>query len=272
LEAMGISVEFSHHEGAPGQQEIDLRYADALTMADNVMTFRYVVKEVAITQGVRASFMPKPFTDQPGSGMHTHVSLFEGDRNAFYDAEDPYQLSDTGKMFVAGLLKHAREISGVTNQWVNSYKRLIVGGEAPTAVCWGHANRSALVRVPMYSPGKSSSRRVEIRSLDSACNPYLAYAVILAAGLKGIEKGYELPPPAEDDVWSLTDRERRAAGYDNLPQNLGEALAEMENSELLPEALGEHVYDFFLRNKRTEWDAYRRSVTPYELRTLLPVL
>ncbi|GAA1306638.1 glutamine synthetase family protein [Saccharothrix xinjiangensis] len=272
LEAMGISVEFSHHEGAPGQQEIDLRYADALTMADNVMTFRYVIKEVAITQGVRASFMPKPFTDQPGSGMHTHVSLFEGDRNAFYDAEDPYQLSDTGKMFVAGLLKHAREISGVTNQWVNSYKRLIVGGEAPTAVCWGHANRSALVRVPMYSPGKSSSRRVEIRSLDSACNPYLAYAVILAAGLKGIEKGYELPPPAEDDVWSLTDRERRAAGYDNLPQNLGEALAEMENSELLPEALGEHVYDFFLRNKRTEWDAYRRSVTPYELRTLLPVL
>ncbi|WP_033442667.1 glutamine synthetase family protein [Saccharothrix sp. NRRL B-16314] len=272
LEAMGISVEFSHHEGAPGQQEIDLRYADALTMADNVMTFRYVIKEVAITQGVRASFMPKPFSDQPGSGMHTHVSLFEGDRNAFYDAEDPYQLSDTGKMFVAGLLKHAREISGVTNQWVNSYKRLIVGGEAPTAVCWGHANRSALVRVPMYSPGKSSSRRVEIRSLDSACNPYLAYAVILAAGLKGIEKGYELPPPAEDDVWSLTDRERRAAGYDNLPQNLGEALTEMENSELLPEALGEHVYDFFLRNKRTEWDAYRRSVTPYELRTLLPVL
>ncbi|QQQ77355.1 glutamine synthetase [Saccharothrix sp. 6-C] len=272
LEAMGISVEFSHHEGAPGQQEIDLRYADALTMADNVMTFRYVIKEVAITQGVRASFMPKPFTDQPGSGMHTHVSLFEGDRNAFYDAEDPYQLSDTGKMFVAGLLKHAREISGVTNQWVNSYKRLIVGGEAPTAVCWGHANRSALVRVPMYSPGKSSSRRVEIRSLDSACNPYLAYAVILAAGLKGIEKGYELPPPAEDDVWSLTDRERRAAGYDNLPQNLGEALTEMENSELLPEALGEHVYDFFLRNKRAEWDGYRRSVTPYELRNLLPVL
>ncbi|MBB5956059.1 glutamine synthetase [Saccharothrix tamanrassetensis] len=272
LEAMGISVEFSHHEGAPGQQEIDLRYADALTMADNVMTFRYVVREVAITQGVRASFMPKPFSDQPGSGMHTHVSLFEGDRNAFYDAEDPYQLSDTGKAFVAGLLKHAREISGVTNQWVNSYKRLIVGGEAPTAVCWGHANRSALVRVPMYSPGKSSSRRVEIRSLDSACNPYLAYAVILAAGLKGVEKGYELPPAAEDDVWSLTDRERRAAGYDNLPQNLGEALVEMENSELLAEALGEHVYDFFLRNKRTEWDAYRRSVTPYELRTLLPVL
>jgi glutamine synthetase len=272
LEAMGISVEFSHHEGAPGQQEIDLRYADALTMADNVMTFRYVVKEVALTQQVRASFMPKPFTDQPGSGMHTHVSLFEGDQNAFYDSEDPYELSKTGKAFVAGLLKHAREISAVTNQWVNSYKRLIVGGEAPTAVCWGHANRSALVRVPMYSPGKASSRRVEIRSLDSACNPYLAYAVVLAAGLKGVEEGYELPPQAEDDVWGLTDAERRAAGYDNLPQNLGEALAEMERSELLAETLGEHVFDFFLRNKRNEWDAYRRSVTPYELRTLLPLL
>jgi glutamine synthetase len=272
LEAMGISVEFSHHEGAPGQQEIDLRYADALTMADNVMTFRYVVKEVALTQGVRASFMPKPFSDQPGSGMHTHVSLFEGDRNAFYEGEDPYELSDTGKAFVAGLLRHAREISAVTNQWVNSYKRLIVGGEAPSAVCWGHANRSALVRVPMYSPGKASSRRVEIRSLDSACNPYLAYAVILAAGLKGIREGYELPPAAEDDVWSLTDAERRAAGYAHLPQNLGEALAEMESSELLAETLGEHVFDFFLRNKRNEWDAYRRSVTPYELRTLLPIL
>ncbi|MFC5287412.1 type I glutamate--ammonia ligase [Actinokineospora guangxiensis] len=272
LEAMGISVEFSHHEGAPGQQEIDLRYADALTMADNVMTFRYVIKEVALTQGVHASFMPKPFTDQPGSGMHTHVSLFEGDQNAFYDSEDPYQLSATGKAFVAGLLRHAREISAITNQWVNSYKRLMVGGEAPSAVCWGHANRSALVRVPMYSPGKASSRRVEIRSLDSACNPYLAYSVILAAGLKGIAEGYELPPAAEDDVWSLSDRERRAAGYAHLPQNLGEALTEMENSELLAETLGEHVFDFFLRNKRSEWDAYRRSVTPYELRTMLPVL
>lgn len=272
LEAMGISVEFSHHEGAPGQQEIDLRYADALTMADNVMTFRYVVKEVAITQGVRASFMPKPFTDQPGSGMHTHVSLFEGDGNAFYDAEDPYELSDTGKAFVAGLLKHAREITGVTNQFVNSYKRLIVGGEAPTAVCWGHANRSALVRVPMYSPGKASSRRVEVRSLDSACNPYLAYAVIIAAGLKGVQEGYELPPAAEDDVWSLTESERRAAGYASLPQNLGEALREMEHSELLAETLGEHVYEFFLRNKRAEWDAYRSKVTPFELSTFLPIL
>ncbi|GAA4613988.1 type I glutamate--ammonia ligase [Saccharopolyspora hordei] len=272
LEAMGISVEFSHHEGAPGQQEIDLRYADALTMADNVMTFRYVVKEVALTQGVRASFMPKPFSEQPGSGMHTHFSLFEGDQNAFYHPENPYELSDIGRAFVAGILHHAREISAVTNQWVNSYKRLVVGGEAPTAVCWGHANRSALVRVPMYSPGKASSRRVEVRSLDSACNPYLAYSVILAAGLRGVDKGYELPPATEDDVWSLTERERRAAGYANLPQNLNEALSEMESSELVAETLGEHVFDFFLRNKRDEWNAYRSRVTPYELRTLLPML
>ncbi|CAM00933.1 glutamine synthetase [Saccharopolyspora erythraea NRRL 2338] len=272
LEAMGISVEFSHHEGAPGQQEIDLRYADALTMADNVMTFRYVVKEVALTQGVRASFMPKPFSAQPGSGMHTHFSLFEGDRNAFYHPEDPFELSEIGRAFVAGILKHAREISAVTNQWVNSYKRLVVGGEAPTAVCWGHANRSALVRVPMYSPGKSSSRRVEVRSLDSACNPYLAYATILAAGLQGVQKGYELAPATEDDVWSLTDSERKAAGYANLPQNLNEALDEMESSDLVAETLGEHVFDFFLRNKRNEWDAYRSHVTPYELRTLMPML
>src|ERR671921_464150 len=272
LEAMGISVEFSHHEGGPGQQEIDLRYADALTMADNIMTFRYVVKEVAITQGVQASFMPKPFTEHPGSAMHTHFSLFEGDRNAFHDPDDPYELSETGKAFVAGVLRHAREITAVTNQWVNSYKRLIVGGEAPTNVCWGHANRSALVRVPMYSPGKSSTRRVEIRSLDSACNPYLAYAVILGAGLQGIQKGYELPPPTEDDVWSLTETERRAMGYESLPQNLHEALVAMEHSEMVAEILGEHVFDFFLRNKRAEWDAYRRHVTPYELATYLPVL
>jgi glutamine synthetase len=272
LESMGISVEFNHHEGAPGQQEIDLRYADALTMADNIMTFRYVVKEVAMTQGVRASFMPKPFTQYPGSGMHTHFSLFEGDRNAFHDPADPYQLSDTGKAFVAGVLRHAREITAVTNQFVNSYKRLVVGGEAPTTVCWGHANRSALVRVPMYAPGKSASRRVEIRSLDSACNPYLAFAALLGAGLTGIQKGYELGEPAGDDVWSLTEIERRALGYEALPQNLIEALSAMEHSELVAEILGEHVFDFFLRNKRSEWDAYRRNVTPYELATYLPVL
>ncbi len=272
LEAMGISVEFSHHEGGPGQQEIDLRYADALTMADNIMTFRYLVKEVAITQGVRASFMPKPFTEHPGSAMHTHVSLFEGDQNAFHDAAEPFELSKTGKAFVAGVLRHAREMSAVTNQFVNSYKRLVVGGEAPTAVCWGHANRSALVRVPMYSPGKASSRRVEVRSLDSAANPYLAYAAIIGAGLKGIAESYELPPAAEDNVWSLTEGERRAMGYQTLPQNLDGALQSFEQSDLMAEILGEHVFDFFLRNKRSEWDAYRRNVTPYELATYLPIL
>jgi glutamine synthetase len=272
LEQMGISVEFSHHEGGPGQQEIDLRYADALTMADNIMTFRYVVKEVAMQQGVHASFMPKPFSGHPGSAMHTHFSLFEGDRNAFHDAEDPYSLSETGRAFVAGVLRHAREITAVTNQWVNSYKRLIVGGEAPTAVCWGHANRSALARVPMYSPGKSSTRRVEIRTLDTACNPYLAFAVILGAGLQGVAKGYELGAPTEDDVWSLTETERKAMGYESLPQNLTEALGAMEHSELVAEILGEHVFDFFLRNKRQEWEEYRRQVTEFERKRLLAVL
>jgi glutamine synthetase len=204
--------------------------------------------------------------------MHTHVSLFEGDQNAFHDAAEPFELSKTGKAFVAGVLRHAREMSAVTNQFVNSYKRLVVGGEAPTAVCWGHANRSALVRVPMYSPGKASSRRVEVRSLDSAANPYLAYAVILGAGLKGIAEGYELPPAAEDNVWSLTEGERRAMGYQTLPQNLDGALQSFEQSDLMAEILGEHVFDFFLRNKRTEWDNYRRNVTPYELASYLPIL
>ncbi|SDH54508.1 glutamine synthetase [Rhodococcus triatomae] len=269
LESMGISVEFSHHEAAPGQQEIDLRYADALSMADNVMTFRYVVKEVAIQEGVRASFMPKPFSDQAGSAMHTHMSLFEGDTNAFHNPDDPMQLSETGKAFIAGILEHANEISAVTNQWVNSYKRLVHGSEAPTAASWGPSNRSALIRVPMYTPNKASSRRVEIRSPDSACNPYLTFAVLLAAGLRGIEKGYELPPEAEDDVWSLTPAERRAMGYRELPQNLDQALREMEKSELVAEALGEHVFDFFLRNKRREWEDYRSNVTPYELKAYL---
>ncbi len=269
LESMGISVEFSHHEGAPGQQEIDLRYADALSMADNVMTFRYLIKEVAIDEGVRATFMPKPFAEHPGSAMHTHMSLFEGEQNAFADADDPNNLSDTARAFIAGILEHAHEISAVTNQWVNSYKRLIHGGEAPTAASWGRSNRSALVRVPMYTPNKSSSRRVEVRSPDSACNPYLAFAVILAAGLRGIEKGYTLPPEAEDDVWSLTSAERRAMGFRELPASLDEALRNMERSELVAEALGEHVFDFFLRNKRREWSGYRNQVTPYELKEYL---
>ena len=272
LEAMGISVEFSHHEGAPGQQEIDLRYADALSTADNLMTFRTVIKEVALSQGLFASFMPKPLAEHPGSGMHTHLSLFEGDRNAFFEPGAEYQLSKVGRGFIAGLLRHAPEITAVTNQWVNSYKRLYGGGEAPAYVCWGHNNRSAMVRVPMYKPQKGQSTRIEVRTLDSACNPYLAFAVLLAAGLKGVEDGYSLPPGAEDDVWSLTEGERRAMGIDPLPQNLAEAIAVMEHSELVAETLGEQVFDFFLRNKRAEWQEYRNQVTAFELERYLPAL
>jgi len=272
LEQMGISVEFSHHEGAPGQHEIDLRYADALSMADNIMTFKVVLKEVAVSQGIRASFMPKPFTEHAGSGMHTHVSLFEGDQNAFYDATDELRMSRIGKHFIAGLLTHAKEITAVTNQWVNSYKRLAWGGEAPSYVCWGRNNRSALVRIPLFKPDKASSARVEYRAIDSACNPYLAYALLLNAGLAGIEKELPLPLEAEDDVWALSDRERLALGIQSLPRNLESAIEIMESSELVAETLGEHVYDYFMRNKRAEFDAYRREVTPYELRALLPRL
>jgi glutamine synthetase len=278
LEGLGISVEFSHHEVAPGQQEIDLRYADALSMADNIMTFRHVIKEVAIAHGVHATFMPKPFGHRPGSGMHTHLSLFESDSNAFHDPSDPLNLSKTARAFIAGLLHHAREITAVTNQWVNSYKRLFgyqAEGElveAPRFVCWGHANRSALVRVPMYKPTKANSTRVEMRSLDSACNPYLAFAVLLAAGMKGIEQGYELPPGVENEVWALSDTERRALGYAELPHNLADALRAMEESELVAETLGEHVFDYFLRNKRAEWVDYRAEVTPFELQRYLPAL
>ena len=272
LEAMGISVEFSHHEGGPGQNEIDLRYADALTTADNIMTFRTVIKEVALDQGVFASFMPKPLVDHPGSGMHTHLSLFEGDRNAFHEAGAQYQLSKTARQFIAGLLRHSAEISAVTNQFVNSYKRLWGGGEAPSYICWGHNNRSALVRVPMYKPGKGQSTRVEHRGMDAATNPYLAFAVLLAAGLKGVDEGYDLPEGAEDDVWALTDAERRALGIEPLPTSLDHAIAVMEDSELVAETLGEHVFDFVLRNKRQEWADYRQQVTPFELRRYLAVL
>lgn len=272
LEAMGISVEYSHHEGGPGQQEIDLRYADALTTADNLMTFRLVVQEVAMEQGLYATFMPKPFRDHPGSGMHTHLSLFEGDRNAFYEPGSNYQLSKVARSFIAGLLVHAPEITAVTNQWVNSYKRLAGGGEAPAWICWGHNNRSALIRVPMYKPAKGNSTRIEYRAMDSGVNPYLAFSVLLAAGMRGIEEGYELPPGSEDDVWSLTSAERRALGMDPLPGSLNQAIAAMEKSELVAETLGEHVFEFFLRNKRAEWEDYRRQVTVWELDRYLPLL
>jgi glutamine synthetase len=268
-------VEFSHHEAGPGQNEIDLRYADALTTADNIMTFRTVVKEVAIEQGVYATFMPKPLAGRPGSGMHTHMSLFEGDTNAFFDPSGQYQLSTIGRQFVAGLLKHAPEITAITNQFVNSYKRLWGGDEAreaPSYLTWGHNNRSALVRVPLYKLGKGQSARIEYRAMDSAANPYLAFAVILAAGLKGIEGGYELPPEADGDVWSLTDSERRALGYESLPASLDRALGLMEDSELVAETLGEQVFEYVLANKRREWAGYRAQVTPFELSSNLEIL
>ncbi|MEK9986933.1 MAG: type I glutamate--ammonia ligase [Aquiluna sp.] len=265
LEQLGISVEFSHHEGGPGQNEIDLRYADALSMADNVMTFKTVVKEVAIEQGVYATFMPKPFTNHPGSGMHTHFSLFEGDKNAFFDASAEYHLSNTARKFIAGVLRHAPEITLVTNQFVNSYKRLWGGGEAPSYVSWGHNNRSALVRVPLHKPEKAQSTRMEYRAMDSAANPYLAYSLLLSAGLKGIEENYELPAETEDDVWTLSDMERRAMGIEALPQSLDHAIRKLESSELAAEVLGERVFSYVLANKRNEWAEYRSQVTPFEI-------
>ncbi len=272
LEDIGISVEFSHHEAGPGQNEIDLRYADALTTADNIMTFRTVIKEVAMEQGVYATFMPKPFAQHPGSGMHTHMSLFEGDNNAFYEAGAKHQLSKVGRQFIAGLLHFAPEITAITNQYVNSYKRLWGGGEAPAFANWGHNNRSALVRVPVYKPGKGQSARIEYRAIDSAANPYLAYSVLLAAGLKGIEEGMELPAESEENAWELTDTERKALGYRPLPSSLNNAISLMEESELVAETLGSKVFDYVLRNKRQEWADYRNQVTNFELRSNLETL
>jgi glutamine synthetase len=272
LEQMGISVEFSHHEAGPGQHEIDLRYADALTMADNIMTFRVVIREIAVSQGVHATFMPKPFSEHPGSGMHTHMSLFEGDANAFYDQSAPQQLSVTGRRFIAGLLRHSSEISLVLNQFVNSYKRLWGGDEAPSYITWGHSNRSALVRVPMYKPGKSQSARIEHRGIDSAANPYLAYALMLSAGLKGIEEEYELQEAAEENVWALSSSERRALGYHALPSSLEEAIELMESSELVADTLGEQVFRYVLANKRREFEQYRSQVTDLELKTTFDVV
>ncbi len=257
LEAMGISVEFSHHEGGPGQQEIDLRYADALTTADNIMTFRHVIKEVALDQGFYASFMPKPFTDHPGSGMHTHFSLFNGEENAFHQEGAEYQLSAIGRSFVAGVLKHAPEFTAITNQWVNSYKRITGGGEAPAFATWGHNDRSSLVRIPAYKPMKDNSTRIEVRSPDSACNPYLAFAVIIAAGLKGISEKYELA----DSMTPVA-----------LPTNLEEAINAMQGSELVRETLGADVFEYVLLNKRAEWNEYRKQVSAFELDRYLPVL
>ena len=272
LEKMGIPIEHSHHEVAPSQHEIIVRYTDALTMADNIMSFRLAVKEVALEHGIYATFMPKPLENHDGCGMHLHMSLFEGESNAFADESSAHGLSSTGEAFIAGLLRHAREVTAVTNQWVNSYKRLVAGFDAPIWVSWGHNNQSALVRVPTFKKNKPESVRVEYRAPDSAANPYLALAVLLAAGLEGIENEYPLPDELPGNVFTLTPSERAAAGLSRLPETLSEALDVMEESELIRRALGDHVTDWFLRNKRKEWDRYQHHVSRFELETYLPVL
>ena len=272
LEEMGIGVEYSHHEVAPSQHEIDLRYTDALTMADSAMTYRLVVKEVALASGVYATFMPKPLADENGSGMHTHQSLFKGDRNAFFDADDQYHLSAIAKAYMAGLLRHAPEFTLVTNQWVNSYKRLMPGYEAPVYITWARRNRSDLVRVPEYKPGKEMATRLEYRAPDAACNPYLAFALMLAAGLKGIENEYPLAPPTEENAFELSDAERGARGIETLPGSLKEAIAAFAASDFAREALGDHVFESLIRNKTIEWDAYRKHVSDFELDRYLAVL
>jgi glutamine synthetase len=272
LEAMGIKVEYSHHEVAPSQHEIDLRYADALTMADNVMTYRVVVKEVATKYGYYATFMPKPLFGQNGSGMHTHQSLFKGDKNAFFDPDDKFYLSDVAKKYIAGLLKHAPEITAVTSQWVNSYKRLVPGYEAPVYISWARRNRSTLVRVPLYKPGKEKATRIEFRSPDPACNPYLAFSVMLAAGLEGIEKGYKLPEPIERDIFHLNEEERKKLGIESLPGSLAEAIEIAEKSEIVRKALGDHIFNNFITSKKVEWDDYRIKIHPYEIEKYLPIL
>jgi len=272
LEELGIPVEYSHHEVAPSQHEIDLKYTDALTMADSTMLYRLVVKEVALKNNVYATFMPKPVFGVNGSGMHTHQSLFKGTRNAFFEAKDKYHLSEIARHYIAGLLKHAREITLVTNQWVNSYKRLVPGYEAPVYISWAQRNRSDLIRIPIYKPGKEKETRVEYRSPDPACNPYLAFAVMLAAGLEGIVKKYPLRDPTEQNVYEMTREERKKHRIDSLPGNLYEAIRVTEESELVKQALGEDIFYKFIDNKKIEWERYRAQVTDYELNEYFSIL
>lgn len=272
LESLGVPVEYSHHEVAPSQHEIDLRYTDALAMADNVMTYRLTVKEAAQENNIYATFMPKPLHGENGSGMHTHMSLFKGSKNAFFDPKDEYHLSEEAKGYIAGIIKHGREICSITNQWVNSYKRLVPGFEAPVYLCWARRNRSALVRVPMYKPGKEQATRIEVRYPDPACNPYLTFAIMLAAGLEGIEKGYKLPAEQGSNIYEMTEDERKKAGIESLPEDLHEAISITEKSDLVKRTLGDHVFKYFIRNKREEWDEYKAQVTEYELKKYLPIL
>ena len=272
LEEMGIGVEYSHHEVATSQHEIDMRYTDALTMADSVMTYRLVVKQIALKHGVYATFMPKPVFGINGSGMHVHQSLFTEGRNAFFDAKDPYHLSRIAKCYVAGLLKHAPEITAVTSQWVNSYKRLIPGYEAPVYLSWARRNRSDLIRIPEYQPGKENATRIEFRSPDPACNPYLTFAVMLAAGLEGIAKDLKPPEPVAENVYEMTEVDRKERGIGTLPGSLDEAIQLTEKSDLVRKTLGDHVFEAFIKNKKIEWDQYRKQVTDYELKKYLPIL
>jgi glutamine synthetase len=272
LEDLGIIVEYSHHEVACSQHEIDLRYTDALAMADNVMTYRLVAKEIAQAKGLHASFMPKPVFGINGSGMHTHQSLFRGSSNAFFEKKGQYHLSKIAQQFIAGLLKHAAEITSVTNQWVNSYKRLVPGYEAPVYMCWAQMNRSALIRVPMYKPGKEKATRIEYRSPDPACNPYLAFSVMLAAGLEGMKGNYKLTPPANDNIYDMHPEQREKIGIKSLPEDLLEAIKITEKSKLVRDCLGDKVFAYFIRNKKAEWDEYKAQVTQYEIDRYLPIL
>ncbi len=272
LQDMGIQVEYSHHEVAPSQHEIDLRYDEGLKMADTAVTLRLVVKEIAREHGVYATFMPKPIFGENGSGMHTHQSLFQGDANGFYDSNDRYHLSKMAKSYIAGIMEHAREMALITNQWVNSYKRLVPGYEAPVYVAWARRNRSTMVRVPMYKPGKEEATRIEFRSPDPACNPYLAFAAMLACGLKGVEENYQLAEPIEEDIYEMDEAEREREGITSLPGSLFEAIQEMEKSELMRETLGDHIFDKVLANKKIEWDRFRTHVTDYEIGQYLPIL
>ena len=272
LQKMGIQVEYSHHEVAPSQHEIDLRYDEALRMADTTMTYRIVTKEVARQFGFHATFMPKPVYGINGSGMHVHQSIFKEKTNLFYDSEDQFHLSGMAKSYTAGLMRHAREIIAVTNQWVNSYKRLRPGYEAPVHISWARRNRSTMIRVPMYKPGKEVATRIEFRAPDPACNPYLAFAVMLAAGLKGIEGEYQLCDPVEDDIYTMTAEKRKAHNIQSLPGSLYEAICEVEKSELVREALGDHIFNKFIENKKIEWDKYASHVSRYEIEQYLPIM
>src|SRR5689334_5957992 len=272
LEEVGIAIEYHHHEVAPSQHEIDMRYASALDMADQTLTYRLIVKEVAAKHGVYATFMPKPLFGENGSGMHTHMSLFSDGRNQFFDGTDQHHLSPTGKQFIAGLLRHARELAPVFAQWVNSYKRLVPGFEAPVYVAWSQRNRSALIRIPLYKPGSEQATRAEIRCPDPACNPYLTFAALLHAGLEGIEKGYQLEPPMDSNLYHLTAEERRERGIVSLPETLGEAIDEFAGSDLLRRAFGDHIFDNYVKLKRKEWDEYRVQLTQWELDRYLGVL